>query len=463
MIRPFTLQEAAGRTQGRVVPVSAGPVCFRGVSTDTRTLAEGDLFVALRGERFDGHGFLEAAARAGAVAALVDTAEAPSGLPRIQVSDTLLGLGALARQNREESAACLVGVTGSSGKTTVKEMLAAILANEGATLATTGNLNNHIGVPLTLFGLTPEHRYAVIEMGASGLGEIAYTAGLARPRVALITNAGEAHLEGFGSYENIVQAKGEIIDGLPADGTLVLNADDPACPRWQARAGSRQVLTVSARGKPADLRCVNVRKSDGGHEIDVAGADGLTATLVVALPGEHNIGNALLAMAAAMAAGAGLASVRRGLAEVKAAQGRLEVSHLSPRLTLIDDSYNANPTSMEAALGVLAEAGGTRVAVLGPMAELGGDSRRLHEAVGKAARTLGIDRLLVVGDERCQGYRDGFGSATEWFESHEQAVSRLMSDNAESLTVLVKGSRSSAMNLVAEALKEKVKNPCCSG
>lgn len=462
-MRSFSLAELARWTRGEVHPASAAGTACHSVSTDTRNLQPGALFVALRGDRFDGHGFLEAASEAGAAAALVDTADRDCSLPQVCVADTLLALGELGRENRLQSPARLIGVTGSSGKTTVKEILAAILCHEGKTLATEGNLNNHIGVPLTLMRLAPEHRFGVIEMGASAVGEIAYTVGLAQPSVALITNAGEAHLEGFGSYQNIVLAKGEIIEGVPADGTVVLNADDPACADWVRRAGKRRVVTVSAQGNDADLRCLSAKVIGNGYELEVAVGPDRVESMTLALPGEHNISNALLAMAAAMAAGAALESVRAGLAEVRGAAGRLQIEALNDRITLIDDSYNANPTSMKAALRVLAGMGGRRYGVLGPMAELGCDSRSMHVSVGEAARDLGIERLLLVGDERCEGYLAGFGEGAEHLATHEQAVERLLSDNDGPLTVLVKGSRSSAMDRVAKALKEKVTNSCCSG
>lgn len=460
MIREFRLQEAA-RWLG-VEPL-AMDVGFAGVSTDTRTLAKGDLFVALRGDQFDGHRFLAKAGDAGAVATIVDTVDESVDLPQLVVPDTLKALGQLGLHHRLESGACFIGVTGSSGKTTVKEMLAAILGNVGPTLATRGNLNNHIGVPLTLLELSAEHQYAVIEMGASGLGEIAYTVALAKPDVALITNAGDAHLEGFGSYDNIVRAKGEIIDGVPNAGTVVLNADDPAFERWRQRAGGRRIVSVSAGGKKADVRCLAIRPLAAGYDIDVEGPDGWQGTLQLALSGEHNVGNALLALAAARAAGASMEAVRQGLAQVRPAKGRLQTEVLGEQLTVINDSYNANPASMNAALAVLASATGTRVAVLGPMAELGPDSLRLHQAVGERARELGIERLIAVGDDRSQGYCDGFGSSAERVENHEQAVERLLSGNTGSQTVLVKGSRSSAMDQVVKSLKNKVNNSCCSG
>jgi len=242
MMRAFSLAEAREWLQATLAGArtDAGELWFDGVSTDTRSVGDGQLFVALRGERFDGHEFLGQALKQGAVAAVVDTEITDVAIPQLVVSDTVQALADLASGNRSESAARLVAITGSSGKTTVREMTGAILAGMGPTLVTEGNLNNHIGVPLTLFRLTPDHQFGAIELGASGLGEIAHTVSITRPQVAILTNAGQAHLEGFGSYQNIVLAKGEIIDGVPADGAVVLNRDDPAFDQWHARAGQRR-------------------------------------------------------------------------------------------------------------------------------------------------------------------------------------------------------------------------------
>lgn len=461
MMRSLRLAEIA-RWLGAEAP--AEDVVIEGIGTDTRKLRPGDLFVALRGERFDGHRFLADASSAGAVAAVVDTADTGASLPQIVVDDTVQALADLARFNRDLSQARVVAITGSSGKTTLKEMLSAILSREGETLATQGNLNNHIGAPLTLFRLSPEHRFAVIELGASGLGEIAHTVAAARPDVAVITNAGDAHLEGFGSYGNIVQGKGEIIDGVGAGGTVVLNADDPAFVTWKARAGDRRVISVSAAGAQADYRCCGFESDNAGYTVRVATPDGRECRLTVALPGEHNICNALLAMAAASALGASEASVIEGLASVRPAAGRLERKPLNNRITLIDDSYNANPSSMKAAVKVLAGASSTRVALLGGMAELGRESTDMHREVGEYAQAMGIEHLLVVGTtEDCQALAAGFGEQARCFDTHQQAVEWLLAEIGGHMTVLVKGSRSSAMDQAVKLLQEKVNHSCCSG
>ncbi|MDX1755761.1 MAG: UDP-N-acetylmuramoyl-tripeptide--D-alanyl-D-alanine ligase [Marinobacter sp.] len=460
MIRAFSLKEAAGW-----LGTDAGDLAgqFTGVSTDTRSLRAGELFVALRGERFDGHRFLAAAEAAGAVAAVVDAVDDSVPLPQLKVADTLVALGRLAAANRDESDARLVAVTGSSGKTTVKEMTAAVLAQAGTTLATAGNLNNHIGVPLTLLRLAPEHRYGVIEHGASGLGEIAETIRLTRPEVGILTNAGDAHLEGFGSYDNIVVAKGELIDGVDDRGVVVLNHDDPAFPVWRERAEERQVLSVSGQQRAdASFRHEPLAAPAGQQRFRVLGPEGWQCTVSLALPGEHNVVNALMAVAAGFALGLSAASIEQGLATMAPVKGRLQPVELASGITLIDDSYNANPTSMKAALGVLAGQPGLRVACLGAMAELGEASDRLHREIGEAAKALGIDRFVAVGDG-CGEYLAGFGEGAVHCGSHAEAVDCLLQLLKGPATVLLKGSRSSAMERVAEGLKEKVTNSCCSG
>ncbi|MCR8914756.1 UDP-N-acetylmuramoyl-tripeptide--D-alanyl-D-alanine ligase [Marinobacter panjinensis] len=463
MMQSFSLTEALSWLGATAAGASLEGLVFRGVSTDTRNIGAGDLFVALRGENFDGHDYLAAAQKAGAVAAVVDKADPDLALPQILVPDTIDALAKLAAGNRNVSSARFVAITGSSGKTTVREMVAAILSRVGNTLATEGNLNNHIGVPLTLFRLAPEHEYGAIELGASGLNEIAHTVNIVRPDVSILTNAGQAHLEGFGGYDNIVLAKGEIIDGVAPSGLVVLNRDDPAFEKWQRRAGERRVVGVSKQaGAGGDYFSDGVRDDGSSLAFRACGPGGWACDVSLSLHGEHNITNALLAIAAARELGASDDAVQQGLASVQAVKGRLQILELSSGLTVIDDSYNANPASIKAALGVLAALPASRVAVLGAMAELGPDSLALHREVGEFARTMGIERLLVVGDG-CEGYVEGFGDAAEVCATHDDAVRRLFEGPADSLTVLVKGSRSSAMDRVVEGIKEKVGNACCSG
>ncbi|MCL7944464.1 UDP-N-acetylmuramoyl-tripeptide--D-alanyl-D-alanine ligase [Marinobacter sp. ATCH36] len=463
MMQAFALTEALNWVGGTGAGGSLEGLVFRGVSTDTRKIARGDLFVALRGEHFDGHDYLDVAEKAGAVAAVVDKASPDLALPQILVPDTVEALAKLAAGNRNASPARFVAITGSSGKTTVREMVAAILSRVGNTLATEGNLNNHIGVPLTLFRLAPEHEFGAIELGASGLNEISHTVNIVRPDVSMLTNAGQAHLEGFGGYDNIVLAKGEIIDGVVESGLVVLNRDDPAFEQWQRRAGERRVVGVSMKASAGGDYFSEAFRDDGtSQNFRACGPDGWFCDVSLPLHGEHNITNALLALAAARELGASDEAVQQGLASVQPVKGRLQILELSPGLTIIDDSYNANPSSIKAALGVLASRPGNRVVVLGAMAELGPDSLALHREVGEFAKALGVERLLVVGNG-CEGYVEGFGDAAEVCATHDDAVRRLLEGPADSQTVLVKGSRSSAMDSVVEGIKEKVGNTCCSG
>lgn len=463
MMRAFSLAEAQRYTNAKSAFKALETVQLTGVSTDTRALKPGDLFVALRGEHFDGHGFLQAASDLGACAAVVDTPDPTLDLPQLVVTDTVQALADLAGANRDESKAELIAITGSSGKTTVKELTASILACMGKTLATSGNLNNHIGVPLTLFRLEPDHRFGVIELGASGAGEIAHTVAITHPRVAILTNAGEAHLEGFGSYENIVRAKGEIIEGVADSGLVVLNRDDPAFDQWLARAGARRVVSVTRTGHTgADYRATLAQTPGMQPEVLVTGPEGWSCQLTLPLEGEHNVTNALLAIAAARELGATDAAVTEGVMGVQSVRGRLQVTNLPGGMSLIDDSYNANPASMKAALTVLAKREGVRVAVLGAMAELGPAAEKLHRDVGALASGLGIERLLTVGGG-CEGYAEGFGATTEMYQTHDEAIQAVADMNGQPVTVLVKGSRSSAMDRVVDGIKHKVNNACCSG
>ncbi len=460
MMRSFTLTEAAQWLGAETPHVEA---LFGKVSTDTRTLLPGDLFVALRGEHFDGHRFLAAAADAGACALVVDAADGSIALPQLEVADTTKALAALAFGNRSESKARFVAVTGSSGKTTVKEMLASILRGAGESLATRGNLNNHVGVPLTLFDITPEHQFAVIELGASGVGEIAHTVAITRPDVAIITNAGEAHLEGFGSYENIVTAKGEIIDGVLAGGTVVLNRDDPAYDVWRNRAGQRKVVSVGSGAlESADYTFELLAVGASEQTLKLFGPDGWACDVRLPLLGQHNLTNALLAVAAVRELGIDDHCIQAGLSALTPVPGRLQSIVLVPGITVIDDSYNANPTSMKAALEVLSKNVGQRIAVLGAMAELGESAECLHEQVGACARELAIETLVVIG-AHAEAYRKGFGEHTVICPDHGDAINYVATQLAAPVTVLVKGSRSSTMNLVVKGLKNKVTHSCCSG
>ena len=422
------------------------------VTTDTRKLTPGCLFVALKGERFDAHDFAQTAKDGGAGALLVSR-KLDIDLPQLVVSDTRLAFGELAAWVRQQVPARVVALTGSSGKTSVKEMTAAILSQCGNTLYTAGNLNNDIGVPMTLLRLTAEHQYAVIELGANHQGEIAWTVSLTRPEAALVNNLAAAHLEGFGSLAGVAKAKGEIFTGLPENGIAILNADNNDWANWQQVIGDRTVWRFSPNAAGSDFSAANVRITSQGTEFTLNTPKG-SVDVLLPLPGRHNIANALAATALATAVGADLNAVKAGLAQLKAVPGRLFPIHLTESQLLLDDSYNANVGSMTAAVQVLSEMPGYRVLVVGDMAELGAESEACHIQVGEAAKAAGIDRVLSVG-KLSQAISTASG-AGEHFTEKDSVIARLKSliNEHKTITILVKGSRSAAMEQVVRAVQE---------
>ncbi len=430
---------------------------FLGVSTDTRSLRKDNLFVALQGPHHDGHNFIEQAHKAGAAAALVNR-RTETSLASLVVSHTRLSLGKLASDWRRRFHIPLVAVTGSNGKTTVKEMTAAILNRRGATLVTLGNLNNDIGVPLTLLRLGAMHRYAVIEMGANHAGEIAYLTQLARPTVALITNAGPAHLEGFGSIEGVAHAKGEIYSGLDEHGVAIINHDDLYSSLWRTLARNRRVLTFGL--KPGADVTGEFVTLDGAARLRLHTPQGSIA-LQLKLPGRHNVLNALAAAAAALAAGASLEDVRAGLESMSPVHGRLESKPGVHGAHIIDDTYNANPSSLKAALDFVADLPAPRWLVLGDMAELGQEGAAHHAQAGREARARGIERLFAIG-ELSRFAVQSFGAGADHFTDqqrladvvHMELAALNTAPGPTQVTVLVKGSRASGMEHVVAALTE---------
>jgi UDP-N-acetylmuramoyl-tripeptide--D-alanyl-D-alanine ligase len=426
---------------------------FGAVTTDSRSLEPGALFVALRGERFDGHQFVPEALARGAAGALVARA-ASIPLPQVVVPDVLAGLTAFAAAWRGDFGGTVLGITGSNGKTTVKEMTGAILGCAGSCLVTRGNLNNHIGVPLTLCRIEAGHRYAVIEMGANHMGEIAHLASIARPDVGLVINAGPAHLEGFGGIEGVARGKGEMFAALGGDQTAVINADDRFAAYWHGVArGAGRILTFGLRER-ADFVATDLRglTTDGGLATGFELVCPLGRRPVsIALAGEHNVVNALAAAAAAYAAGAGLDAIAAGLEGMRPVAGRLEFKLLPGGGRLIDDSYNANPASVRAGLRALASLEGERWLVLGEMRELGEGSAQLHAETGDFARQSGVRRLFAVGDEARHAV-EAFGAGGTWFAGVEDLIAALAADVGPGVTVLVKGSRSNRLERVAAAL-----------
>ena len=422
-------------------------VMLQGVGTDTRTLQTGQLFVALHGPNFDGHDYLAEAKAKGAAACMVEKPVA--NCSALIVGDTRLALGQLARVWRHHFAMPLVAVTGSNGKTTVKEMLASIFARLGEVLATRGNLNNDIGVPLTLLGLDSRHTSAVVELGANHAGEIAYLTALAEPNVAVITNAASAHLEGFGTLNGVANAKGEIFQGLKEDGTAIINADDEFASLWRGLAKDKKVLSFGLQN-PADI-AAQWQVGDRGSQIHVSTPEG-KVKLELALLGEHNVMNALAAIAAAQAAGVKLTAIKAGLEAMQPVAGRLQLKAGIHGSRIIDDTYNANPASLAAAIEVLAGFTGKHILVLGDMGELGDEARELHAQAGRFARAHGVDRLYTVGPMAAAA-AESFGKEAQQCDSHEAASNVLQQELTDDVTVLVKGSRLSRMERVVQRLE----------
>lgn len=416
---------------------------IRGVQIDSRECGAGDAFFALRGDRVDGHDFVPGLDGHAAAAVVEDWVDA--AIPQCRVFSTRGALAALGRWNRERSGARVVGLTGSNGKTTVKEIIARILAEAGETLATSGNFNNELGVPLTLARLDSGHDYAVIEMGANAHGDIAHLTSMVKPHVGLITNAGAAHLKGFGSLAGVASAKGELYSGLGSDGVAVVNAEDAFVERWRTMIGDRRCLSFGADDTEAD---VVARRANGKLVLEVPGRQ-LSASF--ALPGRHNRLNAAAAAAVAIALEVPHSAISAGLAKVEPVAGRLAEAATAAGGTVIDDSYNANPGSLAAGLEVLAERPGERCLVLGDMAELGPGSEDFHTEAGQRARAYGIERVLALGD-LARRAAEGFGAGGEAYDERSALTSRLMELDGPDRTFLIKGSRSAAMERVVAAL-----------
>ena len=424
-------------------------LAFTGITTDSRAVEPGMLFAALPGNRVDGHDFVGQAEEAGAVATLVQR-PVHGRVPQLRVGSVLHALGELAGAWRDQLDPPVAAMTGSNGKTTTKEMLASILGQVGRVLATSGNYNNELGVPLTLFRLGPEHDFAVLEMGAGKAGDIRYLAGLAKPDVGVITNVSPAHLKGMGSVEGIARTKGELYASLPTDGFAIFNIEEPWLPLWKERTTAGNALTFGFRDD-ADVRAEQVAGTDAWRVHTPRGSFELS----LALPGRHNVSNALAATAMALALDCDLPAIQAGLAATRAVAGRLNRIELGSGLAVIDDSYNANPASLRAALEVLVASPGESWAVLGDMRELGEDSDDLHAELGAAARELGVTRLFATG-EHSRHLVEAFGAGAKHFLRRDELIAALLKDLSEAgsgpLTCLVKGSRSLGMEAVVAAI-----------
>ena len=460
----MTLAQAFGWISARIpqaqlVGADAGALPMVRIHTDTRTLAPGDLFVALKGERFDANAFLSQAREAGAVAAIAHRGLLDAGLPGVTVPDTLAALGALAAGWRSQFSLPLIGVTGSNGKTTVTQMIASILrAHAGeAAWATQGNLNNAIGVPHTLLGLRSAHRIAVVELGMNHPGEIAQLADMARPTVALVNNAQREHLEFMHTVQAVAEENGAVLAALPADGVAVFPHDDAYTPLWRRLAGARRCLSFGSAG--ADVQATQAHWQGDAWQVRMHTPQGdLACALHIA--GQHNVRNALAATACAMAAGLPLAAIAQGLSAFVPVKGRsraLAVAQGNRQITVVDDSYNANPDSVRAAIDVLAALPGPRLLVLGDMGEVGAQGPQFHAEAGQHAQACGIEHLFALGAQ-CAHAAAAFAGARQL-----DNMAQLQAAVREALptvgSVLVKGSRFMKMEQVLEAIVPATPTP----
>ncbi len=450
------------------------------ISTDSRALQQGEMFLALKGPNFDGHKFISYAQKLGCCAVIVDH-QVDVNISQVIVKDTRIALGQIAAYVKQKVAPKTVGITGSSGKTTVKEMVSSILARLGKVHATKGNFNNDIGVPLTLLGLEQDHDFAVVEMGANHMGEIAYTTGLVKPDVAIINNIAAAHLEGFGDLCGVARAKGEIFEGLPPNGVAIYNQDCKYVSKWQWRLVDKTIRSFSCK-KPcrASIKeTVSIFSSaitlDGHGRARFQLTTPIGETYIqLTVPGIHNVCNAVAAAAIALEFGATLADIQLGLADMMPVKGRLNLYQLDDNCKLIDDSYNANVESIKAATDLLAGYAGKRILILGDMAELGSVARSYHQEVGEYARIKGIDTLLTLGvlsqsssdafngtdkgqvsADVMQSLNMGKGKVSQHFSSREQlflSLQQLLAEESEPIAILVKGSRSAHMEHVVEKI-----------
>ncbi|MCW8854470.1 MAG: UDP-N-acetylmuramoyl-tripeptide--D-alanyl-D-alanine ligase [Gammaproteobacteria bacterium] len=436
--------------------LNGSDVEFDHVAIDTRSLQPGSVYFAIKGDRFDGHDFLQQAKEAGAVGAVVERFS-ELNLTQIKVTDTRKALGNLAANWRKQFKGLVVGITGSNGKTTVKEMIAAIFAKQGDVLATRGNFNNDIGLPLTLLSVEKNHDFAVIEMGANHKGEIDELTHITKPDIAVITNAGSAHLEGFGSRQGIAEAKGEIFSGLSGKGVAVINVDDDYADYWVDLCKAKKIIRFSLANNTADVTGEWQSICDGGKlKVHTESGD-IEITLKV--PGRHNAMNALAAIAVAMAANISLQNIKQALDEFESVKGRLDIHATDSGVKIIDDTYNANPESLLAGLDVLMGMPGKHWLVLGDMGELGSYSGQLHKDVGLTAKQMGVDCLYAVGEDN-KAAVEMFGQGGRHFSDQNALINYLTKTMCGDLNILVKGSRFMQMEKVVDALIKGDKS-CC--
>ncbi|OCG02144.1 UDP-N-acetylmuramoyl-tripeptide--D-alanyl-D-alanine ligase [Gilliamella sp. wkB112] len=448
---PLVIKKIITLINGEPYHINDEVLMVNSIDIDSRKITKQSLFISIVGDNFDGHEFAEQAIKSGAVAVIVNH-KLDSLIPQIVVADTRQALGKIAAYIRQQSLAKVVALTGSSGKTSVKEMTAAILQNCGQTLYTQGNFNNDIGVPLTLLRLTPQDQFAVIELGANHIGEIAYTTNIVKPQSALINNIAEAHIEGFGSLAGVATAKGEIFQGVPKDGIAIINLDSYS-EQWFINVTDKKVWTFSLDKKTADFYASNIQIGESSNFIlhTRQGECEITLPLV----GQHNVANAIAASALAMSVGADLNQIKHGLATLKSVKGRLYPIRLNATQLIWDDSYNANVGSMSAAIKVLAQHSGYRVLVVGDMAELGTEAEKYHQQIGELARQQKLDCVVSVG--KLSQFISQSSGVGHHFGNKQDAVTYLLTllHQYPVLTMLVKGSRSAKMEEIIEEIKIK--------
>ncbi len=444
----LSLSDIAEMTGGKLLEGNTRDIEVNAVGIDTRKIKSDELFIAIKGERFDAHNFVQDLE--GKVAAALVSEAIDCDVPQVLVKDTKLALAALAQAWRGRFTEAVIGLTGSNGKTTLKEMVSAILSQEGNVLATLGNFNNDIGMPLTLLRIRGEHDYAVIEMGANHFDEIDFLTNIAKPNIAVVNNAGPAHLEGFGDVKGVSRAKGEIFNGLAKDGIAIINADDDYADYWKSLNEDHTQRQVISFGLDADADVSGVYQ--GGGLLTVRVNDEDEEQVQLNLQGKHNAMNALAATSVAVALGVDLQTVKKGLESLHAVPGRLAMVKGLQGCNLLDDTYNANPASANAAIDVLAEVSGTRVMVLGDMGELGGNDEEIHAAIGANANNAGIEKMFCFGKYSAKACEE-FGSPENAYSEMDELIGTLKNDIGADMTILVKGSRSARMERVVDALR----------
>lgn len=455
----MSLAQIAQVTDGQLLNCPDAVLMVKNISTDTRTVSAGSLFLALQGERFDAHDFAAQAADKDAVAIVVSRPQPDVSLPQILVADTRIALGQIAAWVRNQLDLQIVAITGSCGKTTVKEMCAAILRQSAPVLATQGNLNNEIGVPQTLLRLTPDERYAVVELGANHPGEIAWTTSLVKPDVAVINNVAAAHLAGFGSLRGVAVAKTEIFSGLSETGTAIINADSEFYDWWREILSVR-TLSFGVENPKADFRAENIEQNEAGIASFMLICPLGRIAIQLPVPGLHNVSNALAAAAVTTSLGLSLEQVKSGLMTMVPVKGRFCVQKLSDSVTVIDDTYNASVQSVMAAIDTLSVMPGHRVLVFGDMGELGADAATLHRQIGEHAKAKKLDTVLTIGELSRNTAEAASGQHFVNKESLYQALQQLMQQQRP-VTILAKGARSARMEDVVAFVKSCEEKTAC--